>query len=59
MPTVRYSAGVIEWTEWTKEDVKEMDQKARKIITMYGGLHPRSNVGWLYQDVKQVVGLQA
>ena len=34
--------------EWTKENVKEMDQKTRKIITMYGGLHPRSNVERLY-----------
>ena len=36
-----YSAGII---EWTKEDVKEMDKKKRKIITIYGGLYPRSNV---------------
>ena len=54
VPTIRYSADII---EWTKEDVKEMDQKPRKIITMYGGLHPRSNVERLYQDVKEVVGL--
>ena len=25
-----------------------MDQKTKKIITMYGGLHPRSNAEWLY-----------
>ena len=43
--TVQYSAGI---TEWTKEEVKKMDRKLRKIITMYGGLHPRSNVEWLY-----------
>ena len=46
VPTVQYSAGI---TEWTKEEVKKMDRKFRKIITMYGGLHPRSNVEWLYQ----------
>ena len=34
--------------EWTKKEMKEMDQKTRKIITMHGGLHPRSNVEWLY-----------
>ena len=45
VPTVRYSADII---EWTKEEVKEMDRKTRKIITMYGGLHPRSNVERLY-----------
>ena len=54
VPTVRYSAGII---EWTKEDVKEMDQKTRKIITICGGLHPKSNVERLYQDLKEVVGL--
>ena len=43
MPTVRYSAGIIEWTK-----VKEMDLKTRKIITMYGGIHPRSNIECLY-----------
>ena len=40
-----YSAGII---EMTKEEVREMDRKTRKIITMYSGLHPRSNVQWLY-----------
>ena len=28
--------------------MKEIDQKARKITTMYGGLYPRSNVERLY-----------
>ena len=45
MPAVRYSTGII---EWVKQVVTEMDRKKRKIITMYGGLHPRSNVEWLY-----------
>ena len=40
-----HGAGII---EWTKEDVKKMDQKKRKIITMYGGLYPRSNIQRLY-----------
>ena len=40
-----------------KEDVKEMDQKIRKIITIYGGLHQKSNVEWLHQEMKEVVGL--
>ena len=45
VPTVRYSAGII---EWPKEEVKEMDRKTRMIITMFGWLHPRSNVEQLY-----------
>ena len=28
--------------------MKEMDLKTRKIITMYGGIHPRSNIECLY-----------
>ena len=31
-----------------KEEVKEMDRKTRKIITICGEIHPRSNVEWLY-----------
>ena len=42
--TVRFSAGII---ESTKEAVKEIDRETRKIITMCGGLHSRSNVEWL------------
>ena len=45
VPTVRCSAGII---EWTKEELKGMDRKARKIITIYGGLHPRLNAERLY-----------
>ena len=45
VPTVWYRVGI---TEWTKEEGKEMDQKERKILTMYGGLHPRSKVERLY-----------
>ena len=50
----RYSTDTI---EWTNEDVKDMDQEIRKIITIYGGLYPRSNVEPLYQERKEVVGL--
>ena len=43
--SARCSAGI---NEWTKEQVKEMDRKTKKIITIYGGLHPGSNTEWLY-----------
>ena len=33
--------------------MKEMDRKTRKIITMYGGLHPRSNVDRLYLPISE------
>ena len=55
MPTFQYSDGII---EWMKENVKKMDQKTRKIITMYSGLYPGSNLDWLHlQRSKGGMGL--
>ena len=42
---MRYSAGIV---EWTKADIDVTDRKTRKLMTMYGMLHPRSNVSRLY-----------
>ena len=42
---IRYSAGVI---DWTLQDIKRMDVKTRKQMTMNGALHPRANVGRIY-----------
>ena len=42
---MRYSAGIV---EWTKADLDVTDRKTRKLMTMYGMLHPRSNVSRLY-----------
>ena len=44
---VRYGAGILDWTQ---EDLKQLDIKTRKILTMNGSLHPRSNVGRLYMS---------
>ena len=41
---MRYSAGIV---EWTKADLDVTDRNTRK-LTMYGMLHPRSNVSRLY-----------
>lgn len=46
---VRYGAGIL---DWTKEDLKQMDIRTRKILTMNGCLHPRGNVGRLYMTRK-------
>ena len=55
--TIRYAAGLIKWTK--KKEVDEMDRKTRKIITMYSGSDPRSNVEWLYlSKVKEVGDLE-
>ena len=45
VPTVRCGAEV---TKWTKEELKQMDRKTRKLITIFGGLHPRSRVDRFY-----------
>ena len=42
---VRYSAGIL---KWTKDELKVMDKKTRKIITMNRMYHPQSNTGRLY-----------
>ena len=42
---IRYGAGLL---EWTKEELKSIDIKIRKLITLNGSLHPRENAGRLY-----------
>ena len=41
----RYWAGII---QWKASGLKDLDRKSRKIMTMYGGLHPKSDVDRLY-----------
>ena len=40
-----YSAGIV---DWTMEEMANMDRRTRKILTMNGCLHTRSNVARLY-----------
>ena len=47
---IRYGAGVL---DWTKEELKSIDIKTRKLMTMNGSLHPRGNVGRLYLARKE------
>ena len=42
---VRYSAGILDWRE---QELKALDVKTRKILTMNGALHMRSSVDRLY-----------
>ena len=37
----RYGAGII---QWKGSELKDVDRKSRKTMTMYGALHPKSNV---------------
>ena len=48
VPTVRYGAGII---QFAKEELQQLDRKTRKLITLYGGLHPRSRS--TYQEVAE------
>jgi hypothetical protein len=54
---IRYGAGLI---EWIKEELKEMDRKTRKILTIYKCFHPRDDVDRLYwKRVEGGRGLQS
>ena len=47
---LRYSAAFL---GWTKEEVQHLDRKTRKLLTMHGGLHQKSNVDRLYIPRKE------
>ena len=48
---LRYGAGII---RWTKEELKTLDRTTRKVLTMNGAFHPKSDVDRLY--VSRVIG---
>ena len=39
--------------KWTNEELKQMDQKTRKLITMHQALHPRDDVDRPYVSTKE------
>ena len=45
VPVVRYTAGIIDWTQTELED---LDRKARKLMSAHDALHPQSDVDKLY-----------
>ena len=47
---VRYSAPFL---MWTREELKQMDQRTRKLMTMHKVLHPRDDVDRLYVSRKE------
>ena len=47
---VRYAGGIIEWTE---QELRDLDRRTRKLLTMDGGLHPRDCVVRLYVARKE------
>ena len=47
---VRYSGPFL---TWTREELKQMDQRTRKLMTMHKALHPRDDVDRLYVSRKE------
>ena len=45
VPIFRYRTGII---QWKASELKDLDRKSRKTITMYGGLHQKSDVDRLH-----------
>ena len=50
VPLVRYSEPFL---KWTRDELKQMDQRTRKLMTMHKALHPRDDVGRLYISRKE------
>ena len=46
----RYGAGILQWKE---SELKDLDRKSRKTITMYGAFHPKSDLDRLYIKRKE------
>ena len=47
---LRYSAAFV---NWKKSELQAIDRKIRKLFTIYGGLHPKSDVNILYISTKE------
>ena len=50
VPLVRYSGPFLKWTQ---EELKQMEQRTKKLMTMHKALHPRDDVDRLYVSRKQ------
>ena len=50
VPLVRYSGPFL---KWTKEELKQMDQRTKNLMTMHKPLHPRHDVDKLYVSRKE------
>ena len=50
VPLVRHSGPLL---KWTRDELKQMDQRTRKLMTMHKALHPRDDVDRLYVSRKE------
>ena len=50
VPLFRYSRPFL---KWTSDELKQMDQRTRKLMTMHKALHPRDDIDRLYVSRKE------
>ena len=50
MPLVRYTGPFL---KWTRDELKQMDQRTRKLMTTHKALHPRHDIDRLYVSRKE------
>ena len=50
LPLIRYSEPFL---KWTRDELKQLYQRTRKLMTMQKALHPRDNVHCLYVSRKE------
>ena len=50
VPLIRFSGPFL---KWTRDELKQMDQRTRKQMTMHKALHPRDDVDRLYVSRKE------
>ena len=50
VPLIWYSGPFL---KWTRDELKQMDQRTRKLMTMHKALHPRDDVDRLYVSRKE------
>ena len=50
VPLVRYAGSFL---KWTRGEIKQMDQRKRKLLTIHKILHPRDDVDNLYVSRKE------
>ena len=53
---IRYGAGIL---KWNTDELKSLDRKTRKFMTMHGALHPKSDSDSVYlsTEMERRVGL--
>ena len=50
VPRVGYSGPFL---KWSRDELKQMDQRTRKLMTKHKALHPRDDIGRLYVSRKE------